>query len=204
MSQLHDARCLHEFLHGVYDTSWRESLCWWNETLLSATLEFRSVDRTQLWGLSTSRMSPDLSVRNLLWDGTHLVLPVCSACTPSRPTTPLCFHPFLEFLFSLRWSKVAQSCPTLCDPMDYAARGILQARILECGWPFSSPGDLPNPGIEPRSSALWAGSLPAEPQGSPRTLEWVVYAFSSQSSWPRCWIGVSRIAGGFFTNWATG
>ena len=34
--------------------------------------------------------------------------------------------------------KVTQSCPTLCDPMDYTVHGILQARILE--WvaiPFS-------------------------------------------------------------------
>ena len=27
--------------------------------------------------------------------------------------------------------KVAQPCPTLCDPMDYTVHGILQARILE-------------------------------------------------------------------------
>ena len=27
--------------------------------------------------------------------------------------------------------KVAQSCPTLCDPMDYTVHGVLQARILE-------------------------------------------------------------------------
>ena len=27
--------------------------------------------------------------------------------------------------------KVAQSCPTLCDPMDYTVHQILQARILE-------------------------------------------------------------------------
>ena len=27
--------------------------------------------------------------------------------------------------------KVAQACPTLCDPMDSAVHGILQARILE-------------------------------------------------------------------------
>ena len=43
--------------------------------------------------------------------------------------------------------KVAQSCPTLCDPMDYTVHEILQARILE--WvtvPFSR--DLPNPGIQ--------------------------------------------------------
>ena len=35
------------------------------------------------------------------------------------------------------------------------------------GQPFPSPGDLPNPGIEPRSPALQADSLPAEPQGKP-------------------------------------
>ena len=34
--------------------------------------------------------------------------------------------------------KVTQSCPTLCDPMDYTVHGILQARILEwVAFPFS-------------------------------------------------------------------
>ena len=34
--------------------------------------------------------------------------------------------------------KVAQSCLTLCDPMDYTVHGILQARILEwVAFPFS-------------------------------------------------------------------
>ena len=34
--------------------------------------------------------------------------------------------------------KVAQSYPTLCDPMDYTVHGILQARILEwVAFPFS-------------------------------------------------------------------
>ena len=33
------------------------------------------------------------------------------------------------------------------------------------GWPFLSPGDLPNPGIEPRSPALQVDSLPAELPG---------------------------------------
>ena len=36
------------------------------------------------------------------------------------------------------------------------------------GLPFPSPGDLPNPGIEPRSPALQADSLPSEPPGKPR------------------------------------
>ena len=56
---------------------------------------------------------------------------------------------------------------TLCDPMDYTVHGILQARILEWVDKFPPPGDLPNPGIEPRSSTLQADSLPAEPPGKP-------------------------------------
>ena len=36
------------------------------------------------------------------------------------------------------------------------------------GEPFSSPGDLPNPGVEPRSPTLQVDSLPAEPQGTPK------------------------------------
>ena len=36
------------------------------------------------------------------------------------------------------------------------------------GQPFPSPGDLPNPGIEPRSPTLQADSIPAEPQGKPK------------------------------------
>ena len=66
---------------------------------------------------------------------------------------------------------VSQSCLTLCDSMDCSApgssaHGILQARILE--WVailFSR--DLPNPGIETRSSGLQAGSLLSEPLGKP-------------------------------------
>ena len=36
------------------------------------------------------------------------------------------------------------------------------------GQPFPSPGDLTNPGIEPRSPALQVDSLPTEPQGKPK------------------------------------
>ena len=45
--------------------------------------------------------------------------------------------------------------------------GILQARILE--WvAMPPPGDLPIPGIKPRSPALEADSLPSEPPGKPQ------------------------------------
>ena len=68
-----------------------------------------------------------------------------------------------------RESEVAQSCPTLCDPMDCSppsssVRGILQARTLE--WvAISFFGDLPDPGIEARSPTLQAD---AEPPGKPK------------------------------------
>ena len=35
------------------------------------------------------------------------------------------------------------------------------------GLPFPSPGDLPDPGIEPRSPTLQADALPSEPPGKP-------------------------------------
>ena len=40
--------------------------------------------------------------------------------------------------------KVAQSCPTICIPMDYTVHGILQARILEwAAFPFSRGSSRP-------------------------------------------------------------
>ena len=35
-------------------------------------------------------------------------------------------------------------------------------------WPFPSPGDLPNPGVELRPPTLQADSLPSEPPGEPK------------------------------------
>ena len=65
----------------------------------------------------------------------------------------------------------AQSCPTLCNPMnssppDSYVHGIFRTRIPE--WvaiPFCR--DLPHPGTEPQSPALQANSLPSGPQGKP-------------------------------------
>ena len=57
-------------------------------------------------------------------------------------------------LFVTPWSVALQA------PLSMAS---LQARITEV--PFPSPGDLPNPGIEPRPPALQAFSLPSKPPG---------------------------------------
>ena len=58
--------------------------------------------------------------------------------------------------------KVAQSCPTLCDPMNYIAHQfhLLMEFSRQEYWsvfPIPSPGDLPNPGITPTSPPALAG-----------------------------------------------
>ena len=66
-------------------------------------------------------------------------------------------------------SEVAQSCLTLCDHMDgslpdFYVHGIFQARYW-IGLPFPSPGDLPDPGVEPGSPTSRADALLSEPSG---------------------------------------
>ena len=66
---------------------------------------------------------------------------------------------------------VAKSCPTLVTPWTVARQAPLSMRFSRQGYwsglPFPSPGDLPNPGIEPRSPALQADPLLTELQGKP-------------------------------------
>ena len=63
--------------------------------------------------------------------------------------------------------KVAQSCLTLYDPMDYTVPGILQARIRE--WAaFPSSRGSSQPRDRTQVSHIAGGSLPAEPQGEPQ------------------------------------
>ena len=91
---------------------------------------------------------------------------------PPRPQVP---NPHLPQVCTdygcavLCW--VAQSCQTLCNPMDCSppgssVHGILQAGVLE--WlPCPPAGDLPNPGIEPGSATRQADSLLPEPPAKP-------------------------------------
>ena len=96
--------------------------------------------------------------------------------------------------------KVAQSCLTLCNPMD-------------CPWNFLGQntgvgslsfcqGNLPNPGIEPRSPTLQADSLPTEPQGKPKNIGmgslsflqqiFLLYTHLVQGAW-RVFCGILRV-----------
>ena len=66
---------------------------------------------------------------------------------------------------------VAKLYPTLCDPMDCSPPGSsvhgFSRQKYWSGLLFPSSGDLPNPGIEPRSPTLQTDSLPTEPPAKP-------------------------------------
>ena len=96
---------------------------------------------------------------------------------------PVCINcPFLNEIGESE-GEVAQSCPNLCDPMDCSSPGppsmAFPWQEYCSGLPFPSPGDLPNPGIKPRSPELWADALPSEPPGKP--MNSLVRFFSAES-----------------------
>ena len=66
---------------------------------------------------------------------------------------------------------VDKSYLTLATPWNAACQAPLSMRFSRqeygIGLPFPSPGDLPDPGIEPASPALQVDSLPLSHQGSP-------------------------------------
>ena len=121
--------------------------------------------------------------------------------SPGRNTGVGC-HFLLQCMKVKSESEDAQSCPTLSDPMGCSlpgssVHGIFQAIIFWSGGPFPSSGDLPDPGIEPKSPAAPAAakslqSCPtlcdprdSSPPGSPvpgilqTTVEWVAISFSN-------------------------
>ena len=67
--------------------------------------------------------------------------------------------------------SVAKSCPTLCHPMDYSLLGSSIHGIIRqeywSGLLFPPPGNLPDPGIKPRSPALVGGFFTTKPPEKP-------------------------------------
>ena len=84
-------------------------------------------------------------------------------------------HQGSPYIASVQFSSVAQSCQTLCDPMDCSPPGSSLSMEFSrqehwSGLPFSFPEDLPNPGIElmsPVSSTLTDRFFTTKPPGKP-------------------------------------
>ena len=68
--------------------------------------------------------------------------------------------------------SVAQSCPLFATPWTVAHQAPLSIGFSRqeywSGLPCPPPGDIPNPGIEPRSPTLQAESLLSETPGKPK------------------------------------
>ena len=70
--------------------------------------------------------------------------------------------------------SVARLYPTLRDPMEPAkllCPWDFSGKNTGAGLPFPSPGDLPNPRIEPTSPALTGRFFTTEPPGNPKQVE---------------------------------
>ena len=71
----------------------------------------------------------------------------------------------VTIIYAVLW-LAAQLCPALCDLMDCSLSGSSVNGTFQVKYcnelPFPSPEVLPNPGIEPGSSALQVDSLPTE------------------------------------------
>ena len=76
---------------------------------------------------------------------------------------------------------VAKTCPTLATPWTVAGQAPLSMEFSRQeywgGLPFPSPGDLPDPEIEPGCPALQVYSLPTEPPGKSYVF---CYAYAEQ------------------------
>ena len=95
--------------------------------------------------------------------------------------------------------KVAQLCPNLCSPVDYSPLNSL-GQNTGVGSLSLLQGIVPIQGSNPCVPHCRQLLYQLSHRGNPRISEWVAYPFSS--SQPRNWIGISCIAGRFFTYWA--
>ena len=96
----------------------------------------------------------------------------------------LCVWKLLLLGARYRYCLVTQSCPTLCDLVDSSPPGSsvpFSRQEYWSGLPCSPPGDLPTPGIKPRSPALQLRFL-SEPPGKPKNARVGSLSFSGGSS----------------------
>ena len=97
--------------------------------------------------------------------------------------------------------KVAQSCPTLWDTIDYIPWNSAGHNAGVGHWSLLQGISLPqgmNSGLQHCRQILYH----LNDQRSSIILEWVTYPFSSRSSWPGNQTVVSCIEGWFFISWA--
>ena len=101
----------------------------------------------------------------------------CSLPPSPSPPPPLPSPSSVFPLFTVFFQNVFESLLSRCPPLSILCRSLRRVRAAHqaplsvgfsrqeywSGWPFPSPGDLPDPGVEPGSPASQADSLQFEP-----------------------------------------
>ena len=96
-------------------------------------------------------------------------------------------------LFGTPWTVAYQAPPSMGFSRQEYWRGL----------PFPSPGDLPNPGIEPRSPTFQADALTSEPPGKPKEGTMQITGSVRSYEWRKAWrldntrimVGVVNVGG---------
>ena len=150
--------------HGLQPT---RLFCSWDLPSTDLDGGTEATDETQCVCAQCAQIQKLSAKKSMVW-GSHCCSAICA-----RPQWRLPFGPGLGFQLPSEKSKCQLlSCVQLFGtPWTVAHQALLS---MEFSWqeywsglPFPSSGDLPDPGIEPRSPALQAGSLPSEPLGKP-------------------------------------
>ena len=84
-----------------------------------------------------------------------------------------------RYLVKYKVWKSLSSVHLFATPWAVAYQALLSTEFSMSeywSYPFPSPGDLPNPGVEPRSPTLQADSLPSAPPGKPNIILFLLLA----------------------------
>ena len=104
-------------------------------------------------GILQARILEGVAISSLRGSSPSLaVFPVTASLATSKVKVKSLSH---VWLFVTSWTVAYQAPPSM---------GFSRQEYWS-GWPFPSPGDLPDPGTEPESPALQAHALPSEPPG---------------------------------------
>ena len=105
------------------------------------------------WGCKESDTTEQLNWTDVSGSFLILILINCFSCVLTLEVLGITVFFFIYTVWVSEWVIVTQSCLTLCDSKEFSRPEYWSWQL------FPSPGDLPNPGIEPRFPALQVDSL---------------------------------------------
>ena len=121
-----------------------------------------------VFNLETSELSVNPSADT--YDGVHANIWDDKMFNTPHMTFPSWFYPHPFIYIDMKWSELKWKSLSRVQlfATPWTSPWNSPGQSTGMGSLFPSPGDLPDPGIEPRSPALQADSLPASSQGKPK------------------------------------